>query len=150
MIIHSLADHRCRWCFKLKNSKCSKLDFVSKVSASRAHRIKSLYNLVINRNLFSNMTEGTFEIQELAYKGGKLWNLDFKRFNLLFERLFSNPLLSRCNRVRRVYVSQKLPHKLLQRRRKLRHKIAGFTASEDLPGFIMFTTKGAIRLKAWI
>ena len=62
----------------------------------------------------------------LASKGVKLRNLDFKTFNLLFERVFSNSPLSCCNRVCQVYVSRRSTHEILYRRRKLGHKTSGF------------------------
>ena len=59
---------------------------MSKFSARREHRIKWLYNLVIKINLFSTMKFKNYQ-KILASKWVKLWNLDFKTLNLLFERL---------------------------------------------------------------
>ena len=56
----------------------------------------------------------------------RYWFQDFKTSNLLFERLFSNSLLSCCTRVRQVYVRRKSTHEVLYPRRTLGHKISGF------------------------
>ena len=118
---------------------------MSKFSAGRAHLW--LYNLVINPSLFSNMTEGNFKFKNcleiLASKGVKVWNLHFKTFSLLFERLFLNSLLSCCNKVRQVYVRRKSTHEILYRRIKRGHNISGFAFSKTSQS-MMFTKTCAL------
>ena len=84
----------------------------------------------------------------LPSKGVKFRNLDFKTFNLLFGRLFSNSLLSCCNRVRQIYVSRRSTHEILYRRRKLGHKISCGYTTNNKKKYLKFNLSCAVCLCA--